>query len=140
MSKSMTLTKVGLLMVSILTACSVGKSDEFTTVKGGDYKVVIRSEEPLRSGIHNVDICVLAADDVGFPPRYKEAQCFFQGYDLDGLKVKWLASRYIGVYVKDGWITSFKNSAVVPLKEKSGAVAFHISLYDLGSHPPGSAK
>src|SRR6185312_10053362 len=137
MPKSMTLLNVGLFAASVLTACSVGRSGEFTTIKDGDYKVVIRSEEPLHSGVHNIDICVLAVGDTDFPPRRREAQCFFQGYDLDGLKVKWLAPRYINVYVKDGWVSSFKNNAVVSLKGTPRAVAFHISLYDLSSYPPG---
>lgn len=122
-----------------LTACSIGKVDSFKTITNGEYKIVIRSEEPLHSGIHNIDICVLAVADSKFPPRYKKAQCFFQGYDLDGLAVKWLAPRYIHIDVKDGWVSEFRNSATVSLKGTPGAVGFHISLYDRSSYPRDSA-
>lgn len=128
-----------LLAASALTACGAGNSEKFEAVKDGDYKVVIRSEEPLHSGIHNIDICVLAVADTKFPPRYREAQCFLQGYDLDGLTVKWLAPRYINVYIKDGWVSEFKNNATVSLQGTPKAVAFHISLYDSSSYPQGPA-
>ena len=139
MLKSIILLNTCLLAACALAACSVGKSEKFEIINNGDYKVVIRSEEPLRSGIHNIDICVLAKADAKFPPRYEKAQCFLQGYDLDGLAVKWLGPRYINIYVKDGWISKFRNNATVSLKETPRAVAFHISLYDLSSYPQDSA-
>lgn len=140
MFKSIVLLNACFIVVSALSACSGGEADRFQIIKNGDYKVVIRSAEPLHSGIHNIDICVLDVTDMQFPPRHSGEQCFLQGYDLDGLTVKWLAPRYISVDIKDGWVSEFKNNAVVSPKNATGAVAFHISLYDRSSHPQGSEQ
>lgn len=140
MSKPITLLAIYVFASCVLSACNVGKSSTFKVINNGDYKIVIRSVEPLHSGIHNIDICVLAISDTEFPKRYRKAQCFFQGYDLDGLAVKWLSPHYIGVDITDGWVSEFRNHAAVQEVDSPRWIGFHISLYDRSAHPDSSAQ
>ena len=111
MSKLISVLAACALASFALGACSVGKTQTFKSISNGDFKIVISSMEPINSGIHNIDICVLPATDTTFSPQYRKAQCFLQGYDLDGLTVQWLAPSYIKISIKDGWVSKFRNSA-----------------------------
>jgi hypothetical protein len=114
------------LMV-VLSSCR-GKPDETVTeVKNGPFKVVVRSQEFHHSGSRNIDICIANTSSHDFPD--KEAQCFLNGYDFDGLTVKWQAPRVIEVSFQSGRVSHFTNSAVAypggPVPEE-----FHILLCD----------
>jgi len=137
MAKLISVLAACALAVLALSACSVGKTQTFKTISNGGFKIVIRSTEPINSGIHNIDICVLPTADTTFPPHYRKAQCFLQGYDLDGLTVQWLAPNYIKISIKDGWVSEFRNSATVSIKGSTIPASFHIWLYDQSAHPGG---
>jgi hypothetical protein len=112
-----------------LIALSCGKPTEenVTAVKNGAFKVYVRSQEFLHSGIRNVDICVAGLDSKEFPGD--KLQCFLHGYDFSGLSVKWLSERELEVAFDCGRVTSFRNFAVIS-KGQPLPLEFHVLLHD----------
>lgn len=96
-------------------------------IKDGPFKVVVRTREMNHSGSKNVDVCVANASSPVFPDN--KLQCFLNGYDFDGLSVKWQAPRVIEVSFHSGRVSHFTNTAFVypggPVPEE-----FHTLLCD----------
>lgn len=131
--------KVAMGVIVVCLICSVtlyglyrvirGKPEErVTEVQNGSFKVVIRSQEFLHSGTVNIDICVAETSSRTFPT--KGAQCFLNGYDFGDLSAKWLGNREIEISFKSGWLSQFRNYALVSPKNSSVPVGFHISVHD----------
>jgi hypothetical protein len=55
-----------LTAIRLLLRCNT-----ISTVRNGDYQVLVRSQEINGSGIHNVDICVAKASESVFPKDKK---------------------------------------------------------------------
>lgn len=93
---------------------------------------IVRTQELNNSGSYNVDICVANISSNVFPK--KKNQCFLNGYDFDGLTVKWRSPNVIEVYFRSGRVSHFTNSAFAyphgPIPEE-----FHILLCDGCSAP-----
>ena len=117
---------------------SCGKPEESVTeVKNGAFKMLVRSQEFHHSATVNIDICVAAASSHEFPDS--KAQCFFHGYDFDGLSAKWRGEHEIEVSFRDGRLSLFRNYAIVS-PDGSLPAGFHITLrdgYDPGSNGAG---
>jgi hypothetical protein len=96
-------------------------------VANGNFKVMVRSREFNNSGSKNIDICVVNSSTHIFPDE--KLQCFFNGYDFDGLVVRWQSSQVIVVSFQSGRVTRFSNSATV-YSEGNNPEAFHILLCD----------
>ncbi|WP_147293309.1 hypothetical protein [Dyella monticola] len=96
-----------------------------TEIKNGPFKVDVRVQEINYSGSQNIDVCVANSDNKIFPD--KKVQCFLNGYDFDGLSIKWLSPRVIKVSFRSGRVTGFTNSAFV---YSNGTIPeeFHIIL------------
>jgi len=113
--------------VFLLQGCRKITEQSVSEVKNGNFKVMIRSQEFNNSGSKNIDICVANTSTYAFPD--KRVQCFFNGYDFDGLAVRWQGSQVIEVSFRSGRVTRFTNSAFVypggPVPEE-----FHILLCD----------
>lgn len=111
----------------LLQSCSRITHQSIQEIKHGPFKVVVRTQELNSSGSYNVDICV--ANDLSQEFPAKKYQCFLNGYEFDGLTVKWRSSNVIEVYFKSGRVSHFTNSAFVyphgPVPEE-----FHILLCD----------
>ena len=71
--------------------------------------------------------------DSRFPNR--KGQCFLNGYDFYGLRVKWTSEHEIAISLRSGRVSRFTNYAFVYPK---GAVPvqFHAVLYDGGDMGP----
>jgi len=114
-------------MVFLLQGCRRITEQSVSEVKNGNFKVMIRSQEFNNSGSKNIDICVANTSTDAFPD--KRAQCFFNGYDFDGLAVRWQGPQVIQVSFRSGRVSRFTNSAFVyaggPIPEE-----FHILLCD----------
>lgn len=80
-------------------------------VKNGAFKVVVRTQEMNHSGSKNVDICVANTSSTDFPTD--KLQCFLNGYDFDGLSVKWRGPQKIEVSFQSGRVSYFTNAAFV---------------------------
>lgn len=111
----------------LLQSCSRVTYEKFHEINNGTFKIMVRTREFNNSGSYNVDICVSNASSHGFPSD--GSQCFFSGYEFDGLTVKWRSPRAIEVYFTSGRVSYFTNSAFVyprgPVPEE-----FHIFLCD----------
>lgn len=114
-------------MVLVLQGCRKITEQSVSEVKNGPFKVMIRSQEFNGSGSKNIDICVSNTSSRVFPD--KKAQCFMNGYDFDGLAIRWLGPQVIQVSFRSGRVSQFTNSAFVypsgPVPEE-----FHIVLCD----------
>jgi hypothetical protein len=77
--------------------------------KNGDFKVVVRVQEFNNSGSENIDVCVANSSSQKFPTGN---QCFLNGYEFDGLSIKWVGPRVIQVSFSTGNVSHFTNSAV----------------------------
>ncbi|MBS0455919.1 MAG: hypothetical protein JSS44_01130 [Proteobacteria bacterium] len=115
------------ILALIFSACSIIKTEKFSYVENGAFKVNIRDQEFANSGIHNIDLCVAKAKSRGF--QQSEAQCFFHGYDISGLKVKWSSPRRIEIFIIDGNISLFRNYAIIS-NDVPAPIDFHVSLHD----------
>jgi hypothetical protein len=114
-------------MVFLLQGCRKITEQRVSEVKNGDFKVMIRSQEFNNSGSKNIDICVANTSTHAFPNE--RLQCFFNGYDFDGLVVRWRSPQVIEVSFQSGRVTRFSNSATV-YSEGGNPEAFHILLCD----------
>jgi hypothetical protein len=107
--------------------CGKITENSISTVRNGDYQVLVRSQEINGSGIHNVDICIAKASDNDFPKDKK--QCFFHGFDFSGLSVNWKSKNTVEVSFQCGRLDQFRNSAFVypqgPVPEE-----FYVTLRD----------
>lgn len=114
-------------MMFLLQGCRKITEQSVLEVKNGNFKVMIRSQELNNSGSKNIDICVANSSTHAFPD--KKIQCFLNGYDFDGLAVRWQGSQVIQVSFRSGRVSRFTNSAFVypggPIPEE-----FHILLCD----------
>jgi len=114
-------------MVFLLQGCRKVTEQSVSEVKNGNFKVMIRSQEFNNSGSKNIDICVANTSTHAFPD--KKLQCFFNGYDFDGLAVRWQGSQVIEVSFRSGRVTRFSNSAT-GYSDGGSPEAFHILLCD----------
>jgi hypothetical protein len=122
----------------MLFLASCGNPQEtFSEVKNGEFKVVVRSQEFHNSAIFNVDICVAQTSSTKFPKSRQ--QCFFHGFDLNNLSVKWLSDHDIEVSFECGRVSRFTNSAFV---YPSGPVPveFYARLHDLCGDDSGDMR
>jgi hypothetical protein len=114
-------------MAFLLQGCRKVTEQSFSEVRNGNFKVMIRSQEFNNSGSKNIDICVANISAHGFPD--KRVQCFLNGYDFDGLAVRWQGPQVIQVSFRSGRVSRFTNSAFVypggPVPEE-----FHVVLCD----------
>lgn len=114
-----------------LFGCGSGKTEEtISSIESRNYRIDIRSQEFVNSGIHNVDICVSMVSVKIFPNPNKGAQCFFHGFDLSGLKVEWTSENRIEIYFEDGYVSAFRNYAIIP--NGLHPIEFHVSLREGG--------
>jgi hypothetical protein len=125
---------VACCLMLLLCSCKSRPQETFSDVENSPFKVIIRSQEFGHSGTVNIDICVAQVSDRDFPK--KSAQCFFHGFDLSGLSVKWHSQRLIEVSFASGWVSFFRNYAFVYPKE-SDPVEFHTTLCDGCKTMPG---
>lgn len=114
----------------VLFSCGMSSKQTVSAIENGNYKIDIRSQEFSNSGIHNIDICVSYAQDKKFPELGKGAQCFFHGFDLSGLSVKWTSGGQIEVSFKDGYVSTFRNYAIIP--NGLHPIEFRVFLYERG--------
>lgn len=98
-------------IVLLLCSCSKVTYKHVQEVKNGPFKVIIRTREFNNSGSYIVDVCVARTSEDSFPGT--KYQCFLNGYDFDGLGVKWLSPDVISVYFRSGRVAYFRNSASV---------------------------
>ena len=106
-----TLIFVACCSLILLQSCSRVTEQSMSEIKEGPFKVVVRTQEMSHSGSRNVDVCVENASSSGFPDN--KYQCFLNGYDFDGLSVKWQRPRVIEVSFSSGRVARFTNSAFV---------------------------
>jgi hypothetical protein len=115
------------LLMWLLQTCNAAAQESISEVNDGPFKVMIRYQELNDSGSVNVDICVASATERIFP--HKRSHCFLNGYDFDGLSVKWLTPRVLEVSFLSGRVSQFTNTAFIypsgPVPEE-----FHILLCD----------
>jgi len=120
-----------LLVVLAVTSCARTK-ESVGQVRNGAFQVDIRSQEFNDSGVINTDLCVADVSNLEFPKG--NLQCFFHGYDVVGLKVRWLSQHEIEVSFNCGRVTAFSNYAAV-LQKELGPVEFHAVLRDNANCP-----
>lgn len=130
MSKSITLVVAVFLLGIAITACAQDRTETTHVSMDGRYKILIISQEALRSGIRNIDACVLKSSETGIRSSDRKLQCFLHGYDFSDLTIKWKSASSILVRFRSGRISQFKNYAVVP--DQTNPVEFHIFLDDGG--------
>jgi hypothetical protein len=132
---------VGKIAVAVITLCLGaslsfyglfriirGKPNESVTqVENGPFKILVRSQEFRHSGTVNIDICVAEISSSKFPGR---GQCFFHGFDLDGLSAEWRGQHEIEISLADGYVTEFRNYASAVDRKSSLPVQFHITMRD----------
>jgi hypothetical protein len=121
--QKLTICAVSCLVIA-LAPC--GPTEEsVSAVENGPFKILVRSREFHHSGTRIVDICVAQTLSRNFPKA--QLQCFFRGFDFDGLAVKWRGSHEIEVSFQCGRVTYFTNNALVypngPVPEE-----FHATL------------
>jgi hypothetical protein len=133
-----TVGKIGVAMITLCLGASLsfyglfriirGKPDESVTqVENGSFKILVRSQEFRHSGTVNMDICVAEISSRAFPGK---GQCFFHGYDLDGLSAKWRGQDEIEISFADGYVTEFRNYAYAVDRKSSHTVVFYINMRD----------
>ncbi len=114
-------------LITLLGSCRGTPDESVTEVENGPFKILVRSQEFHKSGIHNVDICVTETSNREFPKN--KLQCFFHGFDFSELSAKWRGQREIEVSFRCGRVTYFTNDAFVypkgPVPED-----FHATLRD----------
>jgi hypothetical protein len=107
---------------------SCGKTEEkLAEYRHGSFKVDVRTREYGGSGIQNIDICVSEESSNVFPTD--KIQCFFQGFDISDLSIKWRSQNEIEVRLSCGRVSDFSNSAIV-FSGSAHPVEFHITLVD----------
>jgi hypothetical protein len=128
------LTFSGICCVIVaLPSCTGAHEDRVMEINNGAFKVLIRERVFKQLGNVNIDICVANISDARFPN--KKGQCFLNGYDFDGLEVKWTSERDIVVCFKDGRVSHFTNYAFVYPKGDV-PVQFHAVLCEGGDRGP----
>jgi hypothetical protein len=131
------LTLCAVCCLTVLLGSCKGRLEEHVTeVVNGSYKVLIRSQEYYHSATVNIDVCVAEVSSHTFPTDH--GQCFFHGFDFDGLSVKWKSDREIEVSLESGWVSQFRNYAFV-YPRGSAPVEFHTILCD-GCRTPRSSQ
>src|SRR5260370_8568117 len=73
-------------LITLLGSCRGTPDESVTEVENGPFKILVRSQEFHKSGIHNVDICVTETSNREFPKN--KLQCFFHGFDFSELSAK----------------------------------------------------
>jgi hypothetical protein len=121
------LTFIVCFSLILLQSCSRITEQSISEIKNGSFKVVVRTQEMNYSGSRNVDVCVASISSPSFPDN--KFQCFLNGYDFDGLSIKWQGPRVIKVSFHSGRVAHFTNSAFV-YPGGSVPVEFHTLLCD----------
>ena len=116
-------------MSCALVACRGIPEEHLVEVREGAFKIDVRSREFHHSGTVNVDICVTNVSDPLVPEG--KPQCFFHGYDLDGLTTEWLSERVILVRFECGRVSEFSNYALV-VNDLPFPAEFHAVLDETG--------
>jgi hypothetical protein len=118
---------VPLLIIGLLSIIRGKPEETLTAVENSPFKILVRSQEFRHSGTVNVEICVAEISSHTFP-RGGE-QCFFHGFDLDGLSARWRGQREIEISFADGYVTEFRNYASAS-NRASSLQGFHITMLD----------
>ncbi len=127
------LTVILCFSVTILQGCRHVTESSISTIRSGNYQLLMRSQEFNHSGIRNVDVCVAEGADNVFPSDKR--QCFLHGFDFSGLSARWTGQRNIELSFDCGRVDQFRNSAFIyghgPAPEE-----FYVTLQD--SCKPGT--
>jgi hypothetical protein len=113
--------------VIFMQSCRKVTEQHVSEVQNGLFKVMVRSQEFNNLGSQDIDICVANASSKDFPDN--KIQCFLNGYDFDGLSVRWIEPRVIEVSFSSGRVSHFRNSASV-YPSGNIPVEFHALLCD----------
>lgn len=134
MYKLRLVTLSGICFIGLsLLSCMGAHEDKVIEIKNGAFKVLVRGQVFKQLGNVNIDVCVTNVSDTRFPS--KGNQCFLNGYDFDGLAVKWTSERDIAISFKDGRVSHFTNYASV-YPRGDVPVQFHAVLYEGGGLGP----
>jgi len=125
------LKKSLIVLGAALSGCGLSGKETVSTIDNGNYKISVISTESNNSGTINIDICVSFARDKKNPIHGEAAQCFFHGFDLSGLVVRWTSGDRIDVSFKNGYVSAFRNYAVIP--NGLNPVEFRVFLHEGGS-------
>lgn len=125
---------LAVLLGSCLRLIQGKPQESVTEVGNGPFKILVRSQEFHHSGTVNIDICVAETSSRTFPT--KKLQCVLNGYDFDGLSVRWLGQREIEISFSSGRVTNFTNEVLVYRGGSPIPVGFHAILRDENKQYP----
>jgi hypothetical protein len=93
----------------------------------GDLQIGVRTQEWEHSGIVNVQACLMPRGSKVYPKDGSQ-QCFFAGYDLTQLGVRWNRDDDVTISMACGQVTEFENWALVDVRGRSDRI--HVNLTD----------
>lgn len=118
---------VGAFALLIQAGCSNTLEEHHRYITRGDLQIGIRTQEWGASGIVNVEACLMAKGSHEFPKEKESLQCFFRGYDLNQLGVRWNLDDDVTISIACGQVMMFRNWALLDLGR---SVRIHANLTD----------
>ncbi len=119
---------LGLLL---LASCQNPLKERHVYITRGDVQIGVRTQEWGSSGIVNIQACVMAKGSRAFPARDDDLQCFFRGYDVSELSVKWNLDNDVTIALACGRVMAFRNWATTQVGDAADDIrVVHINLTD----------